>query len=197
MKPMKKQLLLGAVVWGVLFCGNSVTAHAQQPAASRADIFIGYSYLSNGFGANRVGNHGWNLQGTYNLTDNLGLTADFSGHNATTTPFTGTTQLDDMYTLLFGPKLTHHEDNIEMYVHGLVGVMRAHTAIVGSFSTTDTGFGAGVGGGVDWIPSDRWGVRILQLDYIYGNTQNAAAFGPTTINNLRLSAGVVIRLGSR
>lgn len=197
---MKKQSVFQVVVLGVVFSLSSVAAQAQQPAQptrSKAEVFAGYSYLSNGFGSNRVGNHGWNLQGTYHLSDNLGFTADLSGHNATTTPLIGTTQLDDMYTLLFGPKLTHHEGNVEMYAHGLVGVMHAHTAIVGSFNTTDTGFGAGVGGGVDWIASDSWGVRLLQLDYIYGNPQNSANFGPTTVSNLRLSAGIVIRLGNR
>jgi opacity protein-like surface antigen len=183
---------------------------------SKLNFFGGYAYLSNGFGG-RASNHGWNAELTYNLSHNVGLTADFSGHSASTNttstfvtgsvvaPLQATTTIrndldQDFYYFVFGPKLTHHADKFELYAHFLVGF--AH----GRFSSTtldstgtvifttgqkDTNFAFVPGAGVDWMATEHWGWRILEGDYLY-TTLGTNGFQGTQ-HNIRISTGVIFR----
>ena len=208
-----KRLVVLMLVWTALGTTPTWGQNAAN-AASKIDVFAGYSYLENSFG-DRVGNHGYLLQGTWNANKQVGFQADFSGHYGSTIPFSASVpsttfmQHDDMYTVLFGPKLTYRANGFEIFLHFLPGIMHGRSSGTNSSPLgitrtliSGTGFGLALGGGVDWAPSNRrWAVRVLQLDYIHGNvTANVTTSPPTTTfmetrtpDNIRLSTGVIIR----
>ena len=184
-----------------------------RPAGSeletRATIFGGYSYLrnaSNGFG-------GWERQGTFNFTRNLGVTADVSG--ASLTPFSlsvlgvsaGVSQRLTNY--LFGPTVTASLGRSSVFAHALFG--EAHSSlgagvslpIVGGISTGLTSanaFAMAFGGGVDIGLTRHLAIRAVQVDYL--RTQFNAIDALTTglssslgnrQNSFRYSTGIVFR----
>ena len=184
-----------------------------RPAGSeietRATIFGGYSYLrnaSNGFG-------GWEGQGTFNLTRNLGVTADLSG--ASLTPFSfsvlgvsaGTSQ--HLYNYLFGPTVTANLGRSSVFAHALFGeahsslVAGVNLPVVGGISTGLTSansFAMAFGGGVDIGLTRHLAIRAVQVDYIRTqfNTIDALAAGLSSNldnrqNSFRYSTGIVFR----
>lgn len=209
----RKRFAALVLMW-IALTAAPTQAQSSANAASKIDVFVGYSYLENSFG-NRVGNHGYQLQGTWNTNRQVGFQADFSGHHGSTTPFSASVpatalgQHDDIYTVLFGPKLTYRANGFEIFLHFLPGIMHGRSSATnsGPAGTTrtllsGTGFGLALGGGVDWTPENRrWAVRVLQLDYIHGNvaatlvaTPPMATFIETrTPDNIRLSTGIIIR----
>ena len=184
-----------------------------RPAGSeietRATIFGGYSYLrnaSNGFG-------GWEGQGTFNLTRNLGVTADLSG--ASLTPFSfsvlgvsaGTSQ--HLYNYLLGPTVTANLGRSSVFAHALFGEAHSSLAagvnlpVVGGISTDLTSansFAMAFGGGVDIGLTRHLAIRAVQVDYIRTqfNTIDALAAGLSSNldnrqNSFRYSTGIVFR----
>ena len=184
-----------------------------RPAGSeietRATIFGGYSYLrnaSNGFG-------GWEGQGTFNLTRNLGVTADLSG--ASLTPFSfsvlgvsaGTSQ--HLYNYLLGPTVTANLGRSSVFAHALFG--EAHSSlgagvnlpVVGGISTGLTSansFAMAFGGGLDVGLTRHLAIRAVQVDYIRTqfNAIDALAAGLSSNldnrqNSFRYSTGIVFR----
>jgi opacity protein-like surface antigen len=182
---------------------------ADQP---RIEIFGGYSYLymPQDFSLNTAAPHdmnlsgnaeggsshnGWNASLAYNLTKNLALVADTSGHyqfNGRNIRFSGEF-VDNLHSLsinadskthsfLFGPRVRILEDKkLSPFVHVLLGVTRMDRELRGVdtmsvFSgvvirpiretRTDTGFAFAMGGGVDLRCSDRISVRLIQADYM-------------------------------
>jgi len=174
-----------------------------------------------------TGNHGWNIAVMYNLSHNVALTANFRGNYASqditfesfTCPpptficsdVTVTARVaQDMHFFLFGPKFTHHDGKLQMYAHTLVGVARGGSLfrpdvdVTGgccftAASTWGTGFGLASGGGVDWMFNDRWGWRILEVDFLYANLENGKIGNGTTgiVASPSLSTGLIFRFGRR
>ena len=155
--------LLALVLWA--------TVPALAQANSQFDIFGGYSYLHVP-GANT---NGWEAQATGNLSEYIGVTADFDGHY-------GNGGHD--YNFLFGPTLSYRTDKLTPFAHVLFGGSHA-----GAAGFSDTSFAWALGGGVDWNLEKRLAIRLGQFDYL------PTYFGSTTQNNFRYSAGVVFRVG--
>ncbi len=184
-----------------------------RPAGSeletRATIFGGYSYLrnaSNGFG-------GWEGQGTFNFTRNLGVTADVSG--ASLTPFSlsvlgasaGLSQRLTNY--LFGPTVTANLGRSSVFAHALFGEAHSSLAagvslpIVGGISTGLTSanaFAMAFGGGVDIGLTRHLAIRAVQVDYLRTqfNSIDALTTGLSSSlgnrqNSFRYSTGIVFR----
>jgi len=83
------------------------------------------------------------------------------------------------------------------FAHGLVGISHKHYTIenFGSPAANYSGesFTAIAGGGVDWNVTKQVGWRVGQIDYQRsGGLENG---GP--INGLRISTGIVFRLGEK
>lgn len=79
--------------------------------------------------------------------------------------------------------------------HFLAGVAHgsssAQTNILGqtlNVSTSDTGFGLAIGGGLDYKLNDSWAIRPAQIDYVSVNVGGGHA------NAFRYSAGIVYRI---
>lgn len=215
---MKNHGVFAVVVVALLLCLSGVVAHAQDQMESKVDVFAGYSFASHHQQNNANANlHGYGFGFVVNLSRNIGFEADFSGHNGKSTPFSNsstttttttpatpglipstfseTNNADQkLFSFLFGPKITHHVGNFQLFTHLLVGGLHAKETGSGNNRSTNTfvfagppvttttntnsnvfsntakgtGFGLKVGGGVDWVHG-HWGVRFLQIDYLYGN----------------------------
>jgi hypothetical protein len=176
-------------VFAIVLVFTSVFVSAQD--APKAEIFGGYSFLRNGGETF----HGWNGQLTGNYNSWFGITADISGNyksQSVTIPGVGEIKADmDYYNFLFGPKLTYRTERYEVFTHGLIGAshLKAGGSVsgIGGASGSDTGLGAGFGGGLDYKLNDKFAVRVAQIDGIWSR------FGGTWTGNFRYSGGVVIR----
>ncbi len=161
-----------------------VLAALQAPAQanSQFDIFGGYSLLhfSPGSGLPGANTNGWEAQATGNLSQYVGVTADFDGHYGDIFGVGG-----HGYNFLFGPTFSYRSDKFTAFAHALFG--GSH---VGARGSSDTAFAWAVGGGVDWNWTKRLAIRLGQFDYL------PTYFGCTTQNNIRYSAGVVFRVGT-
>jgi opacity protein-like surface antigen len=204
-----------------------------QKSTSKVEVFAGYSLLlaDNGgltgsaldsalgqpagtFGvASRF--NGWNGEVQYNLNRYLGVVADGAKHSgqAITSSNVNLTELPNSndYSLMGGAVLFYKVGKLTPFVHGLVGLDRAHLSagsVPGLFGLVapgvDHALAAAVGGGVDYKLAPHFAVRLGQFDYFYTahdlNSFYAASFRPgllptlaTRQNNLRFAAGFVIR----
>ena len=157
------------------------TFQALGQANSQFDIFGGYSYfhVSPGGGLPGASANGWEAQATGNLSENIGVTADFDGHYGSVFGSGG-----HDYNFLFGPTLSGRTDKVTGFLHLLFGVSHA-----GAAGFSDTAFAWAIGGGVDWNLKKRLAIRLGQFDYL------PTYFGNTTQHNFRYSTGVVLRVG--
>lgn len=162
---MKKTVLLVAILLAA-----ALVATAQE--AQRFEVFGGYSYLNvgstgqqKGFGLN-----GWNAQASVNLTNWLGVTADFGGYYGT--PFAVSIH---NYSYLFGPTVSYRAQHVVPFGHALFGAGHVSGSI-GGLSSSQNAFAMAVGGGVDVPFKGHFGVRLAQVDWLrtqyFKNTQN-------------------------
>jgi hypothetical protein len=184
---------------------------AGREIETRATIFGGYSYIRN----SNNGLGGWEGQGTYNFTRNLGITADLSGATITPLGFSvlgfsaGTYQRSNYY--LFGPTVTANLGRSSVFAHALFGEARSSLSagvgfpIIGGISTgltSSNAFAMAFGGGIDFGLTRHIAMRAVQVDYL--RTQFNAADALTTglfnnnlannrQNNFRYSTGIVFR----
>lgn len=144
--------------------------------APKAEVFGGYQYTRINPGGENF--NGWNAALTWNATQTLGLTADFSGAYKSIAGISL-----KQHTFLFGPTLAaRSSETFTPFVRALFG--GAHFSAAG-FS--DTAFAMALGGGVDVKVLDNIAIRAIQADYLM------TRFGSNTQNNVRISAGVVFR----
>jgi hypothetical protein len=99
---------------------------------------------------------------------------------------------NDSLSFLAGPKLTlARKRRISPWVHALIGWSKVtYTNIDGMFMR-DSGLGLALGGGLDMPIGRAVTVRAIQVDY----TRFAASTG--AFNNMRIGAGIVLRVGAR
>jgi Outer membrane protein beta-barrel domain len=231
---MKKQVLLAVWVIGIMFGLAGAPAQAQD---GKVSLFGGYSYGTNNFGCNSdfncspTGLHGYNASVTYNFNKHIGLEGNFSGHNGSSTtystPVTTTSNgyseviSQDLYSYTFGPKLSLPVGNFSLFTHFLVGA--AHVRVGDTYTCISSGGGTcsknvynvhgngmafKTGGGVDWNHG-RWGVRILEVDYLRdqisanetASCSNYTCTSPSSFtasaNNFELSTGVIFHFGKK
>ncbi|MHB8526957.1 MAG: hypothetical protein ACYDD2_12470 [Candidatus Acidiferrales bacterium] len=159
-----------------------LTAHAQS-----AELFGGYSYVRfntspGSQNSNSTLNfNGWNASLDVNTFKILGFKADFGGTYASPAGV-GT----HLYTFLFGPQLNLPTPFVSPFVHALFGGARLGSS-AGGVSASSTSFASAIGGGIDVHPLPLVGLRLIQADYL------TTHFGGTRQNNIRISAGIVLR----
>jgi hypothetical protein len=179
------------------------TIKAQQ--FQGIEFFGGYSYLQNNlsstyspfyvtptpFGSNFSLN-GWQASITEKATDWLGLTQEFGGHY-------GTKQLQGIdnhfstLSILSGPRFYYPGlKGVTPFVHAMFGYEQTTVKLTGlNLKATGNSYAMAFGGGIDAGISRRLAIRLLQVDYY-----RPQAFGSSQ-NNLRFSAGIVLRFGGR
>ncbi len=181
---MRKWMLLV----GVLMLGFCVSAMAQE--TPKAEVFGGYSYT-------RDVTDDQNFQGgtgsvAFNANNWFGVVGDFAGYKATGLPSGVSASL---FTYTFGPRVSYRKnEKATPFVHVLFGGARA-SASASAFgiriSTSENAFAMAFGGGFDVKASPHVAIRLIQADYAL------TRFSSTTQNNIRISAGIVFRLGGR
>lgn len=171
---------------------------AAGDSGHRIDVFVGYSFVSSGYGETRELAHGYAGSVTFNITPNFGIMADFSGHNHSSAPpfnVPADDQDQDLYYLVFGPTVSHHFGNVRVSGHALVGLAQQRFSVsnpgITNFGQKDRNFAMALGGSFDWIGSGHFGWRIMDIDYIF--TQVTPIQTNSAIHNIRVSTGLLIR----
>jgi opacity protein-like surface antigen len=173
-----------ALPWAVLLSLVAPAAAVAQETP-RVEVFGGYSLLR----ADEVSRNGWEGSLRFALSGRFGLEADVSQHY-------GRNDGDpDRTTLAGGPAFSLRPSRLlSVYVHALGGVAR-EKASIGIFgvdiSESHTSFTLLAGGGVDLRLKGFLALRLAQVDWAYTKVDGESQSG------LRLSAGLVLRLGSR
>lgn len=179
----------------------SVRAMAQE--APRAEVFGGYQFVDSNGGQGESGAsdrfelNGWNasLSGYYGRY--FGLTVDFAGSYARPTVFippVGELAVSThLYTFLGGPVIRiPNRSRYQPFVHALFGEAHVVGSVSlagpsGSVTGSNNGFALALGGGLDIKVAPLIGIRPVQLDFLQTHV------GGSTENNIRYSAGVVLR----
>ena len=177
----------------VLIALAPLTASAQE--TPRAELFIGYSYLHLDDGMSKKlgflfptggSANGWNVSIDGNVNRWLGLVADFSGH------YGAIRSIDfNRHSFLFGPRISYRDEKFTPFAQVLFGSAHDVVHLAGLASSTATDFAWAAGGGVDLNVSRRVAARLIQIEYAGANSRGL------TENNVRISAGLVLRFGKR
>lgn len=158
----------------------SLSAAAQDTPA--AEFFGGYSYARvDASPASDLNLHGWNASIAGNVNRWLGFVGDFSGHYGSPS---GVDVSD--HTFMFGPRVTARSEKATPFFHALFGGARAS-----GLGVSETSFAMALGGGIDVNAGQHVAIRVIQADYLM------TRFASDTQSNMRLSFGVVFKIGSR
>ncbi len=202
----RRRNTIGALILAVVVLLLPSLLSAQE-APPKVDLFIGYQWLNPG-GTVPVGSNppfqpppppvatklpsmpiGYGVTGTYNFDKWWGLSVDVGGNfqdKATES------------TISVGPRLMWRGENINMFVHTMLGLNRLSPKDVPS----SNGIGAILGGGIDlklWKPVS---FRLIEADYVLGR-HNFSSVAPVTepqlrhpvLEGVRLRTGLVFNFG--
>jgi hypothetical protein len=188
----------------VLFIACTATFTFAQTASSdyhKYDFYVGYSHdrVDTGFDdpnqnfiQNREGFNGVEAFAKGNFSRYLGVVGDYSFHRKTFNDTFGTTPVNvkvNLNTLLGGVEVKDNntETKVKPFARGLVGFQHANSDVTGitGANTSENGFAAAIGGGIDFRASDRIDIRAFQFDY------NPTRLGGETQNNFRFGVGII------
>ncbi len=176
-----------------------------QDSPSKWDIFVGYSYLAPhgtvtapGGSPERYDSIDWGGIGSVARYFNnfVGVEGVGDIHQVSENLGTGSGHANDDFSGgSLGMIFRYPTEDITPFVHFLVGAERA-----GSFYEPDTwGPVVTVGGGMDYetpLFDHRLAIRVFQADYQYNHDNFSPAGTRGNFNMARLSAGVVIHIGT-
>ncbi len=195
---------------------GSAAPSAREPRRTpKVDIFLGYSYLravpelANG---NRfVDLNGGSASIAFNLSRYFGIAADFGGYDDTQLRLAGPganppSVVDSggsAFTYLFGPRFSfRNRSRVTPFAQVLFGAAHAGevtlSGCTGSSCTplpAQTAFALTAGGGFDIRLARHISIRAVQAEYLMTRFSDPATGAGNTQNDLRLSAGLVFRLG--
>jgi len=170
--------------------GLGTTASAQDETSTpKYEIGLNYSWLhvnSSKNDSQRTGNGGSGYF-EYNLNRSWGLVGDVGG-------YANTRKSDRLMTYMFGPRYNWRHSRLTPYAQALFG--GAHLWNGPSYSRTQNGFAMAVGGGLDYLLTNHIAIKPAQVEYVLTRLDSANGFGGHQ-NDIRYSAGVVFRLGSK
>lgn len=167
-----------------------------QEQASKLEAYGGYYYARFNVNASAAGGgpsetfngNGGGVQLEYNANNWLGVVGDMAGYGATAT--TNGALVGGAFTYLFGPRVNFRHGKVTPFAQTLFGGIWTTDGI--GHSGSENNFAMTAGGGIDFKVSRHVSVRPVQAEYfmtkIPDNLNNRQ-------NNLRLGAGVVVRLG--
>lgn len=209
-----KALILGVLV--IVFGLGTASVQAQGGQARqkrqrdfpRGEIYFGVSYARlslQGFDT-RQHSVGWDASVTGNVTKYFGVTGDFGGQYNPKCPendvecFVELLRATEIrsyssHQFLVGPRVNIPGERFSGFVHALFGGVRTHASVLTLATGVNREISPGpklamaFGGGVDWNLSDRFAVRMIQVDYI------PVKENPTWRHNMRFQGGIVFRFG--
>jgi hypothetical protein len=173
-----RKIFVGLIVL-LAVCGSTPAAAQDMP---RIQVFGGYSYTrfdSKSFGfTNNTNLNGYTFSPAYNLLYGFGVVAELSGQYGSKL---------NLRDLAVGPQFIYPRGNSRFFAHLLVGDARTLVQIANTEG--DTARAVIVGGGMDHDISQRFAIRLFQVDYVH-----SSLFSDTQ-NNLRFSTGLVYHWG--
>lgn len=190
-KSLAVSLLLGLL-------GTVPLAKAQEEP-SKFDLYGGFYYARINVNANVPGmapsatyiGKGGGGQSEYNVNNWLGVVADLVGFYATSAgngAFAGA-----FLTYLAGPRVNFRHGKFTPFVQTLFGGVRTTDGIQQS-TGTENNFAMTAGGGIDFKVSRHVSVRPIQAEYFMTKIPDGLN---NRQDNLRLGAGIVLRLGRK
>ncbi len=192
---MRKSLAVG--LWlGLL--GTVPLAKAQEEP-SKVDLYGGFYYARFNVNANVPGiapsatyiGKGGGGQLEYNATKWIGVVGDLAGFYATSSgngAFAG-----GVFTYLLGPRVNFRHGKFTPFVQALFGGVHTTDGIAQSTGGQDH-FAMTAGGGIDFKVSRHVSVRPIQAEYFMTKIPDGLN---NRQDNLRLGAGIVLRLGRK
>jgi opacity protein-like surface antigen len=168
---------------GVLYSHNRQDVGVEDPNQNFLDDrqgFHGVEAFVKGNVSRYVG-----LKGSYSFNRK---SFDIDGGTAATT-----FDVDaDLHQLLGGAEIKDNavDTKAKPFAHFLAGVAHARADVSNStlsFTESDTGFAAAIGGGIDFKLSDRVDLRAVQFDY------NPIRANGETSHNFRIGIGLIFR----
>jgi Outer membrane protein beta-barrel domain len=188
----------GRVVFAcLLMCVFASAGFAQQAAviAPQFEVAGAFSYV-HGNAADSGG--GFNLAGgsasfAYNYQGRFAIVADVGAYRFTGL---GGGLTSTMYTYMAGPRLPLRRNHrTKPFVQALAGGGRLNASSSG-IDAGENSFAMALGGGIDLTIKHQLAVRLIEADYLL--TRFAHPDGTSaTQNNMRISAGIVFRFGTR
>ena len=172
----------------------AIALAAQAQSVPKVELGIGYSYARMPVPvANKsVNNHALAIDATAYLNRWVGITGEFDAYYHCVTgcqPYSDLAR-NNSFVVLAGPKVRLRRGRYVPWVHALVGYGNLrYSEDFGPQRNSWNGAAAAIGGGLD-IPLGRFGVRVGQLDYF-------RTPGPLRNNNIRITTGFLINLGTR
>jgi hypothetical protein len=190
---MRARLLLGLSVFLI-----AISATAQQ--SGRVEVFGGYSHVGYYYYPPYGGPwtlssfNGWEASAAFKLIPHLAAEADVDGLYGPSG--NSCCPRNRIQTYMGGPRVSAKYRKLNLYAHVLFGGLRYRTTF-GTVPLTvdaDTTFAMAVGGGADVWLKRRFGLRLLQADYLRNNSPIPGYFAhPGQHANFRISTGVVFR----
>jgi hypothetical protein len=190
---MRTRLLLGLSVFLIAISSNA------QPS-DRMEVFGGYSYVGYYYYPAYSGPwtlssfNGWEASAAFKIIPHLAAEADVDGLYGPSG--NSCCPRDRIQTYMGGPRVNANYRKLNLYAHVLFGGLRYKT----TFGTTpltvdaDTTFAMTVGGGADLWLKRRFGLRMLQADYLRNDASiNGYFANPGQHGNFRISTGAVFR----
>jgi len=180
---------------------SAVVATAQETVVTpKVEAGLNYSFTRvnppAGFGAYNANGGFGDVE--YNVNKFFGAVADLGANYAGTVnglPYNNTS-----FEYLFGPRINLRHARWNPYVQALFGGQRFSNGWNPAFfdprtGTSQNNFAMSFGGGLNYVVNDHLALRPFQLDYV-GTRLKPASAGYTQ-NDLRYSAGIVFRFGSK
>jgi hypothetical protein len=188
----RKQGLLVCTPILAAFVVFGSTAKAQETTTPKYEVGLSYSWLhvnSANYDRQRTGNGGSGYF-EYNLNKTLGLVADFGGYANTKTGFD-----DKLMSYMFGPRFNLRRGKFTPYAQFLFGGAYLFSNNSG-ISQSKNAFATAAGGGLDWQLTNHVAFKPIQVEYVMTQLATPNGFGNHQ-NDVRYSAGVVFRVGSK
>jgi opacity protein-like surface antigen len=190
---MKKFVFAALSVFGTSVFAQEVTTPVVETSAS-----FSWSRINPGSGLTSYNTNGGFGTVEYNVNKVVGVVAEIGGDHVGTVngvPLNNTT-----FGYFFGPRFNWRLAKFTPYVQTLVGGERFSSAFNPTTGNTVNGlsqnnFALAVGGGIDYNLTSRISIKPAQFEYVMAQVpQNGLNYSQ---NNLRYSAGVVFRFGSK
>jgi opacity protein-like surface antigen len=187
----KQALSACASAFAIALALSSVAFGQEETPTPKYEVGVNYSWLhvnSANSDYQRTGNGGSGYF-EYNLNRTVGLVADFGGYANNRTGIN-----DRLLTYMFGPRFNWRHSRLTPYAQFLFG--GAYVWSGPSYNNTQNAFATAAGGGLDYRLTDHIAFKPIQVEYVMTQINSASGFGSHQ-NDIRYSAGVVFRLGSK
>ncbi|MGA2357815.1 MAG: outer membrane beta-barrel protein [Terriglobia bacterium] len=189
---MKKSF---ATVLALALFGMARPLWAQEQAP-KLEAYGGYYYARFNVNASAAGGapsetfngNGGGGQLEYNANNWLGVVGDMAGYGATAT--TNGALVGGGFTYLLGPRVNFRHGKVTPFVQTLFGGIWTTDGI--GHSGSENNFAMTAGGGIDVKVSRHVSVRPVQAEYFMTKIPDSLN---NRQNNLRIGAGIVLRLG--